>query len=273
MHDGSRTGLADGLYAAAGALDDDGSERRIVLVSDGRDSEGGLAEAVAFAVNSGLVVDVIPAGAEPENEVLVESLTVSPTIAAGEVHSLTAVIRAARPTAARILIARDGEFIGEDRQGLKAGTQRRSWEMPATGTGTHVYEIIVDPAVDGSRENNRGLAIASVSGPPRVRWVGEGLSAVPDALEVQGHRVERRLPGDLPDSIAGYSGLEAVILDNVSARDLSLRSMDILESWVRTRGGGLMMVGGDASYGPGGWQSTSIEKALPVDMDAPSRTW
>ena len=270
IHDGGRTGLADGIYAAAGALADDGSERRIVLVSDGRDSEGGLEDAIAFAVNSGISVDVVPAGEESESEVLVESLSVPGNISSGEVHSLTAVISADRPTAARILIARDGEFIGEDRQGLKAGTQRRSWEMPGAETGTHVYEIIVDPAADGSRENNRGITIASVSGPPRVMWVGEGRSAVPEALEVQGHRVERRLPGDLPDSITGYSGLEAVILDNVSARDLSLRSMDILESWVRTRGGGLMMVGGDAAFGPGGWQATSIERALPVDMDAPS---
>src|SRR5690606_16600421 len=33
-------------------------------------------------------------------------------------------------------------------------------------------------------------------------------------------------------------------------------------------GGGLLFAGGEASFGPGGWQNSNLEKILPVRMDA-----
>ena len=139
----------------------------------------------------------------------------------------------------------------------------------ATEDGGATWTIL-DSAVDAGRDNNRGLAVLTVEGPPRVLWVGQGKSTIPEALELQGMYTDRVLPGDLPDSFSALSAWDAVILDNVSSRDLSLKTLDLLESWVRTRGGGLMMIGGNASFGLGAYQGTPVERSLPVDMDSPS---
>ena len=43
--------------------------------------------------------------------------------------------------------------------------------------------------------------------------------------------------------------------------------MEALHAAVRDLGMGLVMVGGDQSFGPGGYFKTPVEKALPVNMD------
>ena len=270
MHDGSSSALAEGLYAAAALLPPGGGERRILLVSDGRDTGGGLDEAVRFARNSGVLVDVLPAGPSVDGEVVVTGLEVPAAVNRNEVHELTASIRSDHSSFVRAVILRNGEYVGEDRFSLVAGEQRRTWEMPGAEPGAAVYEVIVDAEVDGDPGNNRGLAVTAVRGSSGILWVGRGRSALPSALESQGLEVRRIAPGDLPDRLSDYAALDGIILDNVSARELSLRTQDLLETWVRSHGGGLMMIGGDASYGLGGYFGTPVERILPVDMDAPS---
>jgi Ca-activated chloride channel family protein len=268
-HDGGASRLSEGLYAGIASMTRRG-ESRVVLVSDGKDTEGDLEDAVRYAAASGTVVDVLPIGPPPGREVLVEELQVPRRVSEGEVHELSVVIRSEQSTAGRLVILRDGEYLGEDRFQLGPGVRRRSYEMPGSESGDRVYEVILDAASDSSPDNNRGLGVTSVEGTPRILWSGRGASAAADALELQGFTVDRLAPGDLPDSVGGLSAWDAVILDNVSARELSLQTMDILETWVRTRGGGLMMAGGDSSFGLGGWQGTPVERALPVEMDAPA---
>lgn len=269
LHDRSHSSLADGIYTAAASLPP-GGERRIVLVSDGRSTEGQLDEAVRFAGRSGILVDTLPLGPPPGTEAVVQELRLPSSVSEGQVHDLSVLLSSGQGGAGRLVILRNGEYVGEDRLQLKPGQERKVYTMPGTEAGTAVYEVILETAMDTSFENNRGIAVLNVDGAPRVLWVGQGNSAIPEALNLQGMETDRVLPGDFPDSFAALSVWDAVILDNVSSRELSLKTLDLLESWVRTRGGGLMMIGGDASFGLGAYQGTPVERALPVDMDAPA---
>jgi hypothetical protein len=44
--------------------------------------------------------------------------------------------------------------------------------------------------------------------------------------------------------------------------------MELLRNYVRDQGGGLVMLGGEESFGVGGYYHTAIEEALPVTMEA-----
>ncbi|MBA7682359.1 hypothetical protein ES703_90709 [subsurface metagenome] len=46
--------------------------------------------------------------------------------------------------------------------------------------------------------------------------------------------------------------------------------MDLIERYVRHAGGGFIMLGGENSFGVGGYYKTPIERALPVDVDVTS---
>ena len=60
---------------------------------------------------------------------------------------------------------------------------------------------------------------------------------------------------------------DGVVLSNVSSLKLTRPQMTQIRDYVRDYGGGLMMVGGEESFGLGGYYRTPIEEALPVTME------
>lgn len=64
-----------------------------------------------------------------------------------------------------------------------------------------------------------------------------------------------------------YTGYESIILNNTAATQIPQLKMEMIEGAVRDYGVGLVMLGGDNSYGLGGYFKTPIERALPVYMD------
>jgi len=65
-------------------------------------------------------------------------------------------------------------------------------------------------------------------------------------------------------------GARAVILNNVSANYLDRNAMQALDFYVREQGGGLLMLGGEQSFGSGGYCGTLLEKLLPVSTELKS---
>src|SRR6266700_1935651 len=67
--------------------------------------------------------------------------------------------------------------------------------------------------------------------------------------------------------MAGLQKYDGVVLSNVSSLKLSKPQMALIRDYVRDQGGGLMMIGGEESFGLGGYYRTPIEEALPVTME------
>ena len=66
---------------------------------------------------------------------------------------------------------------------------------------------------------------------------------------------------------------DAVILGNVphGTGGIGPEQDRMLSQYVHDLGGGVVMIGGDQSFGAGGWQGSELEKVLPVDMDIPAQ--
>jgi len=75
-------------------------------------------------------------------------------------------------------------------------------------------------------------------------------------------------PEALPKTMDGLKRYDSIILSNVSALRISKRQMELLRNYVRDQGGGLLMLGGEESFGVGGYYHTPVEEALPVTMEA-----
>src|SRR5207247_4571617 len=67
--------------------------------------------------------------------------------------------------------------------------------------------------------------------------------------------------------MAGLQKYDGVILSNVSSLKLTKQQMGNIRDYVREYGGGLIMVGGEESFGLGGYYRTPVEEALPVTME------
>jgi uncharacterized membrane protein/membrane protein implicated in regulation of membrane protease activity len=128
--------------------------------------------------------------------------------------------------------------------------------------------------VDTLDSNNDADAFTFVSGKGQVLYVdnvrdgagnrgpGEILS---QALATEQISLRRINVDQFPDNIVNLQSYDAVILANVSHGEGGLAT------YVHEMGGGLVMIGGDETFGAGGWQGSEVEKVLPVDMDIPAQ--
>jgi len=119
------------------------------------------------------------------------------------------------------------------------------------------------------------VGTVQVAGKPRVLYA-EGYPGqahyLADALHTQGIDVDVVGPDGIPAGPVGLRAYAAVILSDVPAYQLSERQQEALQSYVRDMGRGLVMIGGDHSFGVGGYFHTPVEEALPVRMDIEDKT-
>ena len=142
------------------------------------------------------------------------------------------------------------------------------------GDGFTSYEVEILPAADTRLENNRAGATAALGGNPRVLLVeGDETKAAPlaGALREAKIDVETRGPAGLPRSLSELQRYDLFMLADVSALQMTRDQMELYRTWVQEFGGGFIMVGGENSFGVGGYFRTPIETMLPVRMDHDDR--
>ena len=139
----------------------------------------------------------------------------------------------------------------------------------ARGTGLLKYEAKLIVPDDGLLENNRMLSVTMLEQSPRVLVVQteRSPSVIPSLLDRNAMEVDVTDAEILPESLSGYLGYGAIIFDNVPGHLVGEHKMTVIEQAVKSFGTGFMMVGGDESYGLGGYFKSPIERLLPVEME------
>ena len=266
--DADGTDLAEGLETAL-ALIPPGRQGSILLLSDG-EGTGRDASAVArSALRRGIRIDAVPLRRPGVFDLAVEDVGVPGEIAAGEPFQLNVWVRADRPVDAPFRLLRDGEELAVGRRSFRRGLNRIRLRDRLVEPGVHRYEVQV--ALEGDRvlENNQARAAVRVAGPFRVLCVTPGgrEDRLTRSLAAAGIELEVVAPEAAPLTLDHLDGVRAVILEDVPLEDLPAGSAERLRSYVRDLGGGLLMTGGGASFGPGGYYRSPIEEVLPVSME------
>ena len=131
---------------------------------------------------------------------------------------------------------------------------------------SHTDAALLD--ADPMLENNQALGVLSVAGQRRVLVIGEtpdqGLVRMLQAAGVAAVAKEPPQAALTPEQLAGA---DAVILENVAARQLPAGALARLAAWVEGAGGGVLMTGGERSFGPGGYYHGPLDPVLPVSME------
>lgn len=71
-----------------------------------------------------------------------------------------------------------------------------------------------------------------------------------------------------PETIAELAAFDAIILSDVARESFTDQQLEWIDKWIGQRGGGLLMVGGQRSFGAGGWEDSPLAAMLPVEMRA-----
>src|SRR5690606_9505153 len=152
---------------------------------------------------------------------------------------------------------------------FRAGLERIVFHDRLGAPGIHRYELVVASDQDRVPQNDRAVAAVRTVGPERILVVSPNgrPGRLSRSLERTGLEIAVTAPRSAPLSLDGLDGFRAVVLENVPADDLPGGALEAIATWVRDLGGGLLMTGGEASFGPGGYHRTPVEDVLPVTME------
>ena len=277
VSDGSQTNLARGITTALSYFPEN-MARRIVLVSDGNETAGSALEAARSAVADEVPVDIIAVGDAPDKESLLDKMLAPPSVKRNEPFPLRIVATSVTGGTGTIQLFRNGQNVGAQKVTLQPGKTIISMEQKTDAPGFYTYEarLKMDGNADTIEENNKAVSFVKVEGKPRLLLVTTpsnlGFPIVPETflpktLAAQNVIVDQVLPNQIPSQPSALLNYDGIVLSDVPADALTPAQQKVIQEAVRDLGLGLTMIGGEHSFGAGGYFQTPIEEALPVDMD------
>jgi uncharacterized membrane protein len=272
--DRDATNIEQGLSLAAAMLPED-KLGRIVLISDGIETEGDLAPVIEDLKARGIAIDVLPVEYDIRNEVWLERLELPQFVKQGETYEASVLLSALSAGKGTIRLLENGDLIAEKEIDFELGKNRYSFPIYLRTAGYYEYsaEVVVPPGRDTLSQNNRVLNSLFLEGQGKVLVVHDPAGDPRDRQEIvralqDGQRiVQIQSAYELSRDPLGLLEFDCILFCNVPADALDVPQMSAVHDAVFTSGVGFIMVGGNNSFGPGGYHRTLIEDALPVTMD------
>ena len=279
--DRTATNLAGAVDLALAIMPDD-TANRIVLVSDGNETEHSVLEAAQVAMANKVPIDVLLLEYEHDKEVIFERIVAPARARQGQSASVKLVLRSQAQTTGTVYLSMDGEplDLNDDApgSGLRVQLEPGPKVIPVTVSldmpGPVKFDATFEPddvTSDRIDMNNSAIAVTYVGGEGKVLIV----EPTPDETEYlvramnEANIAIERTTSDGVGGLVDLSGFDAIVLANIPRWDLDDIQVRDLHAYVHDLGGGLVMLGGPQSFGAGGWIDTEVAKALPVRLDPP----
>lgn len=272
--DRDATNLQQTLSLAAAMLPEE-NRGRIVLISDGTETEGSISQVLDELKSRDIAVDVLPLQYEYDKEVWLETLELPRFVKLGENYEAAVVLSSLKPGSGKLVLRENGQPIYEKEVEFKAGKNRYVVPIYLRSAGYYEYSATIETKRDEDqiRENNTVLNYIFVEGEGKVLVVtdpaGDERDWQPLVKAIQeGERVVETVSAyEFPSDSLSLMPYDAIVFVNVPADAFNVIQLKAVHDSVFNQGIGFMMVGGDNSFGPGGYHRTVIEDALPVTMD------
>ncbi len=268
------TNLESALYRIA--ADPDAHGGPAVMVTDGWQNRGDAERAISAIVSAEIRLDLFtPPGARSIPNVAMTALSLPPALEKAVPFALGVTMGNFNdvPVTGTITIERDGALIDERKVTLAPGSQRFDFPVRAENAGLASYAADFkpdNPALDLYLEDD------SLKG-----WVGVGarrkVLILTDSARDANYlgTVVNRMglePTIVPVTGAAWdgsvSGYDAILINNVPSERIAPAAQDAMAEYVR-RGGSLAMIGGDSSFGLGGYADSPLAGVMPVTMKPP----
>ncbi len=272
--DQGRTNIEAALRHAATLFPPD-RLKRIVLFSDGRETEGESAAVVSQLREAGIRVFPAPSAVRSDGGGFVSALRLSESLRAGEMTLVEVDVFSASGGAADVRIlagpadqpASEREVLAAVEVDLPTGLSTVPVPVRLEDEGMTVVEAEVSVAGDQLAGNDRRAASVPVGPRAGVLYVEgrpESASYLRNALESEGVAVRTAPPPAL--GLLDLNEWDAVVLSDVPPERIPESTMQRIATYVRDDGGGLVFTAGESSYGEDGYSDSVLEEALPVDF-------
>jgi uncharacterized membrane protein len=268
------TDIARALSLAAAVVPED-KQGRIVLVSDGVETEGNVAGVLDDLKSRHVAVDVLPVQYDYPHEVWLERLDLPRQVKFGETYEASVLLDSLQAGDGKLVLRENGKTIAEQTVHYERGKNRYSLPLYFREPGYYEYVATIElPAgQDGWQENNSAINFLYLKGEGKVLLVTDPEGEPRDwetlekALKDAKRLVEIRSAFEFPRDAMSLMPYDCVVFVNAPADSFDPVQIQSVRNAVYNQGIGFLMVGGKNSFGPGGYHRTPVEEALPVDMD------
>lgn len=279
------TNLAAALKLAQASFPEDAA-KRIVIVSDGNENLGNAREQAQAAADSGIGIDVVPVEYQIQGEVLVERVTLPPNVRQGQPFELRVVLNNTSPLPApegnisgRLVVTREvggqADMLTDEQVVLPPGKRVFSVKLRIDEPQFYRYQarFVPDDPRGDIPQNNEASTFVHIRGKGKVLFV---IDSVPQRKNDHDLLVSRLAEANLevdvrpsiqfPTSLAELQQYDTVVLANVPREDFIDEQLTFLVENTHSMGAGLIMLGGDNSFGAGGWANSPLEEAMPLEF-------
>ena len=262
------TNISSAVDVAA-AVAKKNSATRIILMSDGLETVGSVEALLPKYASGRVTIDTVLLERPNNADASISIFNTPRTAYEGEKQLLEVEVESSTRTAGELFIYQNDKEIIKEIVALEPGKNMFSFQSSATGNGLLKYEAKLIVPDDGFLENNRMLSVTMMEHSPRVLVVQteRNPSVIPTLLDKSAMQVDVVNAINLPENLSGYLGYGAIIFDNVPGHVVGEHKMTVIEQAVKNFGTGFMMVGGEESFGLGGYFKSPIERLLPVEME------
>ena len=251
-------------------LFEDGTSKRIVLITDGEENKGDILKSIPLINAENIDLKVYKVSGESGNEIYVDNVTIPDNIAIGEEFSVQIDLQSNYSTSAKLTLFSGREKVGEQLVEVKKGSNSFVFRDVQNSGGFKSYRVTVESEDDTNKVNNEYSAYTNVVDKPNIliiNGVKGDATALEEILKNGGANIKTISPNSSPSTLNELLEYKAIVLNNVYKDDLTNGFMDNIESYVKDYGGGVVTFGGEDSYALGGYKDTALETILPVNMD------
>lgn len=272
--DSGQTNIAAALDYAIGQS----AASSVLLLSDGHETAGDAGRAAAAARGAGVrIFPLVPPESHFDRERLsIASLWAPVTANAGDLAELRASVRNefATDQTAVFELWLDQKKLFDSRIAIPAGQEKLiELNTPALDGGLKRVRAVLreDRTEAPEAEAHRWISVKNKAKILLISGTQEDRRVMGRLLALKGYAVEDIIADGQTEIPSSFENVSTVILNNASAQQLPRGFLGALKEFVQ-RGGGLLLLGGDRSFGLGGYIETPLEEISPLKFVPPRTT-
>ena len=253
--------------------------RNVYLLSDGWETVGNAAALLPLLAERQLKIHPLPPpGVEEAPNVAIQRIGAPQTIQKGKNLEVSIALGNTNPVPiqGQLVLRQKEQVVWQKDVTLAPGASLFRHSVKLSDSGLIPLRASFRPAAgvpDARPQDNQAAAWVRVNQTDTVLLLSASdrdSRYLKEALEDRGLDVRTMTFSGRSTSVPAPESFSAVILNNVAKNRLPPAMLNRLRTYVQN-GGGLIMVGGEASLGLGGYKNTPIEQALPVSLTPPQK--
>lgn len=257
------------------SLFEENSKKRIVLLSDGKQTDGDVLSLKEQINAENIRIDAVYFNDEEKDEVIevqVDSITGKSSTFKDSEDIINVSIKSSNENTSQVVIYDNENEIYNKTLTLSKGENVIQINANTSNIGSHHYRCEILNNEDKTVENNVSYFKQEVHEKCEVLVISSAYSDAKyiEAMLANKANVTRFITYDkIPTSLESYMKYDEIFLSNVNLSSIENEEnfVNILETLVSTYGKSLITFGGDDTYFDGGFGTSKLKEMIPVDIN------